>query len=94
MKFVNDGFRLATAWKDAVAKEATILGLWDWLRKHHPTEIIDDDPPGPPLSLWMTNVEKRLGELEQKQTSPFTITALIERRIHDALTRAAGALTP
>lgn len=104
---INDGVALTRKWRGAVAEDETLLGFFDWVRKEHADKIIEDSPE-PPLSLWMTNVEKRLtdtqndvdtlavrlDDLEHEAMSSFTITALIDRRVHDALIRAAGAVQP
>jgi hypothetical protein len=89
---VIDGVALTRQWRGAVAEDETILGFFDWVRKTHPDRIIED-PPEPPLSLWMANVEKRLtdtqndvdtlavrlDDLERDFVSPETVTDMIDR---------------
>lgn len=100
---VSDNLQLLSLWRKAVNEESTTCGFNEWVQLYHPA-LANVELCDPPPAYWravqaateqdIRTLAARLDDLERNGMSPFTITAMIEQRIHDALIRAAGAVQP
>lgn len=103
MKFKLDALemtKMARRWQADVREEFTILGFNDWMKERYPQHCLLDEQECERAAPWESAVvnlqleveilTKRLGHVEQNIPGLFTIASMIEKRIHEAFTRAAG----